>query len=158
MGILAPKTLLVLTVNNYIGRREAIFVLPTHLGAFCSSRCSQLPFETIDDFSNTLAEGWRSRIVPFLFIPSLVTNLESIFLMTSGVYFAKNFREQCPDPQGIQNLAPVVCFFLSLDLLLPRLTKVMRLNIVWWFPHHKQRGQQFFRVLFYMCFLCRLLE
>lgn len=114
MGILAPKTLLVLIVNNYIGRREATFVLPTRFGAFCSSRCSLLPFEDINEFSSALPKGWRSRILPFLFIPSLATNLESIFLMTSGVYFAKNFREQSPDPQCIQNLAPVVCFSSAL--------------------------------------------
>lgn len=102
MGILAPETLLVLIVNNYTGRREAIFLLPALLGAFCSSRCSQSPCEDIGEFSNTLAEGWRSRIVFSLFIPSLVANLESIFSMTSGVYFAKNFREQSTGAQCIR--------------------------------------------------------
>lgn len=57
MGTLAPKTFLDLIVNNYIGKREAISLLPALLGAFCDSRCSLLPFEDIDEFSNTVAEG-----------------------------------------------------------------------------------------------------
>lgn len=152
MGMLVSKTFLVLNVNNYIGNREAISLPPALLGAFCDGRCSPLPFEDIDDFSGRLK---RDRA---LFIYSLISHqFGKHFINDFWSVFCKELQRTKLRSSMHTEFDKCSLPFLSSDLLLLCLTKVMRLGIAWCFPHHKQRGQQIFRFSLYVCFLCRLL-